>query len=72
MIGAVVSWNTGKRFGWIRPDDGAKDVFVHVADLVDATELRRGQTVSFTMVNAGRGPRAVGVRVLEPAPQGAR
>jgi cold shock protein len=67
VTGRVISWNSARRFGFIRPDEGARDCFVHVAGLVEVTELRRGQTVSFTLVEAGRGPRAVDVRPLDEA-----
>ena len=75
MTGVVLSWNISKRFGWIRPDAGPQDVFAHADDvmthdeLVGAPALRRGQAVRFTLVDRGRGTRAVAVRVLgEPAP----
>ena len=65
MTGRVLSWNAAKRFGFIRPHDGAKDFFVHVRGLVDVTALQRGQTVEFRPVmDAPRGPRAVDVHVV--------
>jgi cold shock CspA family protein len=73
VTGTVISWNASKKFGWIRLDKGPRDLFAHAADLVGVEELRRGQAVSFVVVDAGRGPRAVDVRVLEPASlEGAR
>jgi cold shock CspA family protein len=69
MTGVVFSWNPVKRCGWIRPDEGPKDFFVHRVCLVDVTELQRGQTVTFMPTDTERGPRAMDVRVLEPVSQ---
>jgi CspA family cold shock protein len=50
--GTVKWFNAGKGFGFIQPDDGGKDVFVHVT-AVQAAGLRgldEGQKVSFEVV----------------------
>jgi CspA family cold shock protein len=53
MATGTVKWfNAGKGFGFIQPDDGGKDVFVHVT-AVQAAGLRgldEGQKVSFEVV----------------------
>ena len=48
-IGTVKFFNTTKGFGFIQPDDGSKDVFVHVSAVERAglPSLREGQKVSF-------------------------
>jgi CspA family cold shock protein len=45
----VKFYNTQKGFGFIAPDDGGKDVFVHATALERAgiPSLREGQKVSF-------------------------
>lgn len=47
--GTVKFYNDQKGFGFIAPDDGGKDVFVHATALERAgmTGLREGQKVSF-------------------------
>jgi CspA family cold shock protein len=47
--GKVKFFNLGRGFGFIQPDDGGKDVFVHVSALERAGmhTLREGQKVSF-------------------------
>jgi CspA family cold shock protein len=48
-IGTVKWFNTQKGFGFIQPDDGSKDVFVHIS-AVEAAGMRglmEGQKVSF-------------------------
>jgi cold shock protein len=49
QTGTVKFFNTQKGFGFIAPDNGGKDVFVHATALERAgmTTLREGQKVSF-------------------------
>jgi CspA family cold shock protein len=48
-IGTVKFFNTTKGFGFIEPQDGGKDVFVHVSALErsDLRQLIEGQQVSY-------------------------
>ncbi len=59
-IGTVKFFNATKGFGFIAPDDGGKDVFVHVS-AVEAAGLRvlnEGQKVSFDIQPDARGAKA--------------
>jgi CspA family cold shock protein len=59
-IGTVKFFNTSKGFGFISPDGGGKDVFVH-ASAVEAAGLRslsEGQKVNFDVVADPRGGKA--------------
>ena len=60
-IGTVKFFDAGKGFGFIRPEDGAKDVFVHVSAVQNAgmDTLSEGQRVSFDVVTE-RGKLAAG------------
>ena len=51
-IGTVKFFNTQKGFGFIQPDDGSKDVFVHVSALERAgmSTLNEGQKVIYEVV----------------------
>jgi cold shock protein len=51
-IGTVKWFNVQKGFGFIQPDDGSKDVFVHISALERAglSSLKEGQKVSFDLV----------------------
>jgi CspA family cold shock protein len=51
-IGTVKWYNAEKGFGFIQPDDGGKDAFVHVSALERAgmNGLREGQKISFELV----------------------
>ena len=53
MTQGTVKWfNSQRGFGFIQPDDGSKDVFVHISAVERAglRELREGQRVSFEVV----------------------
>jgi CspA family cold shock protein len=59
-IGTVKFFNTTKGFGFIAPDDGGKDVFVHVS-AVEAAGMRtlnEGQKVQFDILPDARGAKA--------------
>jgi CspA family cold shock protein len=66
MIGQVKFFNTTKGFGFIAPQDGGKDVFVHVT-AVQAAGLRgldEGQNVSFEVEADKHGPKAVNLKLV--------
>ena len=54
--GTVKFFNTTKGFGFIEPDDGAKDVFVHVSAVERAglQTIVEGQKLSFDVVTDSR------------------
>jgi cold shock protein len=51
-MGTVKWFNVQKGFGFIQPDDGGKDVFVHISAVERAGlhSLKEGQKVSFDLV----------------------
>jgi cold shock protein len=51
-IGTVKWFNAQKGFGFIQPDDGGKDAFVHISAVERAgmSDLREGQKVSYELV----------------------
>jgi CspA family cold shock protein len=54
--GTVMWFNNQKGFGFIQPDDGNKDVFVHISAVERAGmyDLKEGQKVSFDIVSDSR------------------
>jgi len=63
--GTVKFFNMEKGFGFIRPDDGTKDVFVHIS-AVERSGLRglqEGQKVTFELQPDKKGPKAVNLAV---------
>lgn len=64
-IGTVKFFNTNKGFGFITPEGGAKDVFVH-ATAVEAAGIRNlaeGQRVSFDIQPDAKGSKAVNLQL---------
>lgn len=55
--GTVKFFNATKGFGFIQPDDGAKDVFVHISAVESAglTTLNENQRVSFDTAQGNNG-----------------
>jgi cold shock protein len=57
MTTGTVKWyNSQKGFGFIQPDDGGKDAFVHATAIERAgmSDLREGQKISFELVTDTR------------------
>ena len=67
--GTVKFFNTQKGYGFIAPDGGAKDVFVHVTAVERSgiPPLDKGMKVTFDLEDdrRGRGPQAVNLQIAE-------
>ena len=59
--GTVKFFNRAKGFGFITPDDGSKDVFVHQNGLTD--EINEGDKVSYDVEESPKGLNATNVKV---------
>jgi CspA family cold shock protein len=59
--GTVKFFNDSKGFGFIAPDDGSKDVFVHKNGLVD--KIIEGDNVSYDVEQGQKGLNAVNVKL---------
>lgn len=59
--GTVKFFNAVRGYGFITPEDGSKDVFVHMSAVERAgwRSLAEGQKVSFQILNEERGRKAV-------------
>lgn len=65
-IGTVKFFNSAKGYGFIAPEGGGKDVFVH-ATAVEAAGLRtltEGQRVSFDVQPDARGVKATNIKAV--------
>jgi cold shock protein len=63
-IRGTVKWfNSEKGFGFISPENGSKDVFVHYSAILgtDYRSLDEGQRVEFSVEDGQKGPSAVNV-----------
>ena len=64
MIQGTVKWfNDSKGFGFITPEDGSKDCFVHHSAIQGSgfKSLEEGDQVEFTVVQGDKGPAAENV-----------
>ena len=63
MAGTVKFFNAERGYGFIKPDDGGRDVFVHITAVERAglKSLAEGQRISFDVEpdKKGKGPKAV-------------
>lgn len=67
MAQGTVKWfNAEKGFGFIAPDDGTADVFVHYSEIQTSgfRSLEENQRVSFEVGQGQKGPQATGVTPL--------
>ena len=65
-VGTVKWFNATKGFGFIAPEDGSADVFVHQSDIdiQGYRELSEGQKVEFNIEAGQKGPKAAKVRPI--------
>jgi CspA family cold shock protein len=59
--GTVKWFNSSKGFGFITPDEGDKDLFVHINEVSDGP-LNDDDKVEFDIGEGRKGPMAVGVK----------
>ena len=64
-VGTVKFFNHSKGFGFIEPEDGSKDVFVHISSVEQSgiANLTEGQKVRFDTQTDKRGLRAVNLEL---------
>lgn len=70
--GTFKGWVLGHSYGFIRPDDGSPDIFLHASILVTQDQLRSGTRVMADFQLTSKGRSATEVSVLEPATEMAR
>jgi CspA family cold shock protein len=60
--GTVKFFNETKGFGFITPNGGGREVFVHLSGLIDS--IRENDAVSFDVEQGQKGPNAVNVKLI--------
>jgi CspA family cold shock protein len=65
--GTVKFFNAEKGYGFIKPDDGGRDIFVHITAVERAglKSLNEGQRITFEVEpdKKGKGPKAVDLQI---------
>jgi len=67
MARGTVKWFDGEKgFGFITPEDGSKDLFVHFSNITGAgyRSLEEGQQVQFEVGEGRKGPEATDVQAV--------
>ncbi|WP_420042101.1 cold-shock protein [Gordonia sp. MP11Mi] len=71
VSGKVVHFDSNRGFGFLAPEEGGDDVFLHINDIsIDENLLRPGAVVEFDVESTDRGSKATNVKVTEEAPAG--
>jgi len=68
--GEIVWFNDKRGYGFCKPDDGSKDMFVHYTNIVSDEKFKTlvaGQKISYILGQNKNGPQAEQIRVIGEA-----
>ncbi|MEA2089682.1 MAG: cold-shock protein [Thermoproteota archaeon] len=62
--GTVKRWLKFRGYGFIQPEEGGEDIFVHNSEVQGRDSLNEGDKVEFEVVSSYKGPKAVNVKPI--------
>lgn len=65
QTGRIKFWNSDRAYGFIKPDRGGEDVFVHISNVGGEIGLSRDQQVRYKVAKGSKGPEAREVEVID-------
>jgi CspA family cold shock protein len=65
MKGTVKRWLDRKGYGFIEPEGGGDDIFIHHSQIQGTQALREGQEVEFDVREDDRGKQATNLKIIE-------
>jgi len=65
LKGTIKRWLSGRGYGFIEPDEGEDDIFLHTSEVQGVYLLQEGQRVEFDVEDTDKGPRALNVSLEE-------
>ena len=66
--GSILWFNEKRGYGFLKPDDGSKDMFVHYTNIISNASFKTlvtGQRVQYVVGSNKKGPQAEQIKVIE-------
>jgi len=64
LKGTITRWLDDRGFGFIKPEEGGDDVFLHFSEIEDSYLINEGVEVEFEVRDTYKGLRAVNAKIL--------
>ena len=64
MKGTITRWLDIRGYGFIKPEEGGEDVFLHHSEVEDVYLIKEGKEVEFQIQDTYRGPKAINAKIL--------
>jgi CspA family cold shock protein len=65
LKGTITRWLNGRGYGFIEPEEGDEDIFLHLSEVEDAYLIEEGKEVEFQVQDTYKGQRAINAKIVE-------
>jgi CspA family cold shock protein len=65
LKGTVKRWLDQRGYGFIEPEGGGNDIFIHHSEIQGSYALSEGQKVEFELESTPKGPQAVQLKIVD-------